>query len=67
MPRKSPDLSRLANSASRTSLTICDDSEAERPAMNGSPERAMSSVWVFTAVFSLFPSLALESYRKTER
>ena len=32
MPRKSPGLSRLANSASRTSATICADSEEERPA-----------------------------------
>src|SRR3954454_7814936 len=32
VPRKSPGLSFLANSASRTSATISEDSEAERPA-----------------------------------
>ena len=31
VPRKSPGLSFLANSASRTQATICADSEEERP------------------------------------
>src|SRR5829696_8451041 len=31
VPRKSPGLNVLANTASRTSAMICDDSDAERP------------------------------------
>ncbi len=39
VPRKSPGLSFLANSASRTSATICEESEAERPTKIGAVSR----------------------------
>ena len=45
MPRKSPGLSFLANSASRTPATICADSEDERPA---NMMRAVSSPLIVT-------------------
>ena len=45
MPRKSPGLSFLANSASRTSATICADSDDARPA---NMMRAVSSPLIDT-------------------
>ena len=52
VPRKSPGLSFLPNSASRTSLTICDDSEPERPGKKIRPgsEPAMAERWVVMAL-----------------